>query len=505
MSDSEDSASDYDEAEGYYSDYVEHPDHVARHEKLQDQKKGEMNIRHEMEQIMTSRTLNWNFAFSFRQTYAEAPNPVLKIDGLGTVGLPLSDRDAEAIKSQTVHATAKRGRRASAAKIAQDTWDVAASKVTLTSPRWDTFLQKAAEEVCRAFNTSPKASKPQCELLKLVLHEPGDSFLLNITAELPDGAFAAMLVILPSEYTGGAIGVSHASLSFSYPSTTNADQTTVLAWHASATPTLHPLTSGTRLALCYALTLPSSAPPAPSPDPKLTARLTKVLAAWQVAPARTAPQKLLVLLGETYPDLSARAGVLRGADAQKVAVLSALGAEHGFGVGLADVRVRLAGPTEDDFGRKLKKRGGRVDFEVDDVRVDIGPLVDLEGRTIAEEIAWDEYRHEEDVPQDLAGAIGDGPCEKEKYDRDAAFITRWFRRTLLVIWPERSYHSLRYTGSDGFDRAFEELEGSKSKTPTEDERALVGVLVDHREGKPKEAARLCCHVACRWKDAELWQ
>lgn len=37
-------------------------------------------------------------SFEFQQVYRAAPNPALRVEGVGVIGIPLSERDAQAIK-----------------------------------------------------------------------------------------------------------------------------------------------------------------------------------------------------------------------------------------------------------------------------------------------------------------------------------------------------------------------------------------------------------------------
>lgn len=75
-------------------------------------------------------------AFSFNKTYTTAPNPVLSIDGLGTLGLPLSTRDAAAIKAFSEQAPVGKADKTIVDKSVRDTWEIDASKVAFP----DTFL-----------------------------------------------------------------------------------------------------------------------------------------------------------------------------------------------------------------------------------------------------------------------------------------------------------------------------------------------------------------------------
>lgn len=68
-------------------------------------------------------------AFSFHRTYPDAPNPGFQLSNLGTVGLPLGLRDAEALKSRCTQAPFGKGERTLIDKTVRDTWEMDASQV----------------------------------------------------------------------------------------------------------------------------------------------------------------------------------------------------------------------------------------------------------------------------------------------------------------------------------------------------------------------------------------
>lgn len=68
--------------------------------------------------------------FSFNKRHPTAPNPVLSIDGLGVLGLPLSTREAAAIKTFSKQAPFGKADKTIVDKSVRDTWEIDASKVT---------------------------------------------------------------------------------------------------------------------------------------------------------------------------------------------------------------------------------------------------------------------------------------------------------------------------------------------------------------------------------------
>ncbi len=74
-------------------------------------------------------------AFSFNRAYPAAPNPIIDIDGLGTVGLPLSVREAAAVKACAEQALYGQADHTLVDKSVRSTsiWEIDASKVGASS------------------------------------------------------------------------------------------------------------------------------------------------------------------------------------------------------------------------------------------------------------------------------------------------------------------------------------------------------------------------------------
>lgn len=156
-------------------------------------------MQDELEEVL-STDLTFKGAFAFNRTYPEAPNPTLYLEGLGHVGLPLSTRDASAIKSKAKQAPFGMGERTVIDKSVRDTWEMDATQVPnphfgngnayrstrktrqvrFDNPAWDTFLKGVVKEVCAALGVDFAESKPRCDLYKLLLYETGSQYVLYI-------------------------------------------------------------------------------------------------------------------------------------------------------------------------------------------------------------------------------------------------------------------------------------------------------------------------------------
>jgi len=94
------------------------------------------------------------------------PNPCLHIDGIGIVGLPLSDRDAHLITTTVGSPTGE--------DTAQDAILIDRSKVSFKNPRWGPYLDDVVrEQVLEALGCAPCETAPRCEFRRLLLQKPG--------------------------------------------------------------------------------------------------------------------------------------------------------------------------------------------------------------------------------------------------------------------------------------------------------------------------------------------
>lgn len=122
--------------------------------------------------------------------HTSAPIPGLQIEGLGRVGLPLSERDAKDVILRCTRAPFGEGERTTTARDTDiHTWEIDSSKVgpmnrhgtahshtpqvSLDGPQWPTFVKTGVADVCEALGVRLELGQPRHELCKLVLYEAG--------------------------------------------------------------------------------------------------------------------------------------------------------------------------------------------------------------------------------------------------------------------------------------------------------------------------------------------
>ncbi|GJE87338.1 hypothetical protein PsYK624_034210 [Phanerochaete sordida] len=419
-------------------------------------------------------------SMSYSHTYPHAPNPGLQVADLGVLGLPLNPRESATLKSRYIHT-----QRSSELAIDRNTeglgtWELDGSTVTFQNPQWAAWLEKSVVDACKALGVDDEASKPRWELQKLLLDDAKNAHTSpQCDSEGEFTAFATLLIILPSAFTGGTTHLSHAHLSASYDaSTSSAFGTTVHAWYTGTTYHLTPPSSGARLALRFRLVHTTAAPVPSLADCTAPARTLHRLAAdWTQASAGHAPEKLVLLLGGRYAK-DTPAGKLHGDDVRRLRALRELARAHGLGLGLASVACCLRGqcgladdrhrkdesefdseyPSDADYKpwrvdmrarwERLRRRcyettpdGEDCTFqEVEEREVVVERFVDLDGGLIAERL---EVAEGEAFPADLAKGA-------EKLKSDSEWCDGWkngplerrYCRTAVVVWPRWSPFAL---------------------------------------------------------------
>ncbi|PIL31359.1 hypothetical protein GSI_06058 [Ganoderma sinense ZZ0214-1] len=487
------------------------------------------NIRDDLATIFEG-DLDFNGEFSFHRAYPLAPNPSLNVDDLGTIGLPLSLRDAAAIKHSSDQAPFGKADRTIIDKSVRDTWEIDAQQVQFENPAWQPFLDGTVRDVCQALGVNLDTSKPRCELYKLLLYETGSHFLPHIDTEKTDGMFATMVIVLPSRFTGGAVCVSHGDTSKVYNHCENSlNETTVLAWYTDVKHSVKQITSGYRLALSFNLIHTTSSLRPAAPECSVPADLQRILLSWNDAEDHEgAPKKIVRLLDHKYSEATlGRSGsqALKGPDAHLLALLQDIAAPLGFQIGLANLHFTQRGHGSGEPPRSSRNKGWPAsrwgysrwddDPEPDDSNVqmtnvesevvEVKNLVDLDGDSIRRSL---EYSPEEIIPDGLIETITSGDYDEQEYEgymgNYGGSLERYYRRTVLVLWPKWAHFDLVH-GSEAFSFACEELRASTSQEATEDEVELVEIILARSTAsKAKDVVSSVCRVALTWKDFSLW-
>ncbi|KAJ6539247.1 hypothetical protein B0H19DRAFT_349904 [Mycena capillaripes] len=466
------------------------------------------DIRGDFERVLNG-PLDFEGSFYFHKTYSQFPNPTLRLSSLGHIGLPLSSREAKHVIAYCVQAPFGQGERTLVDKNVRDTWEMDASQVHFDNPAWKAFMNQVSQEVCLKLGLGAgQAATVRCEPYKLLLYEEGSHFLPHQDTEKAKGMFATIVVVLPSPFQGGAAHLSHGDLTTIIDSSSHSlSNVSVLAWYTDVLHEIKPITSGHRLAIAFNLIQTANSRPKLPQTNDFLSQLRHVLLSWKQQPHSTVPTKIIYLLQHKYSKASLRGNCLKGADAYKVALLQSLATQLNFDIGLANVECHVQGYGDDDFGH----RGYDSDdddvgmAEVEERSMTIGNLVDLDGRRIRDEIDCEED-DSEFCPEDLRDEVEAGNPDEREYEgyqgNGAGSLELWYRRTVLVVWPQRHNAEMAYGNDPG--RALAVL--ASTDKPNQECRLLVRFLLRGIASQAfgHDIILGLCNIACKWENLTLW-
>ncbi|KAJ7026951.1 hypothetical protein C8F04DRAFT_100590 [Mycena alexandri] len=473
-------------------------------------------------------TFDGNFLFSARYSMRKAANPCLDIDGIGTVGLPVSDRDARAII-----AVCEPGRRVadSQGHATPGVWEISADKIRFNDLAWNAWIEEKGIEACTALHKEPE-TPPNCILRKLVIHESGfQQTHFQDEAGPMETKIADLVVVLPSSFEGGQLQLRHGLETRSF----NLDQnsgilTSVVAAYVGVCRALSSLTSGYRLSLVYDITRPSRGTGLPPglPDTRGPAqKLRNILQNWTQATSNAAsntaaPEFLACLLRQTYTTKNGQnfdTGMLSGADGQLISHLTPLLDEFQFRASLAQVtlteRTSASANGNRGYGRpKYDDSESDDSIDVEEFKTDqedeperelrVIQVLDLSGLPIDVDLGLETYHL-------LNGSMTSGEPDEENFeknDRTSATITKVYHRTVLLLWPKQNSLESKVQVGDICDYVFNALRNSKSTAPTAREKGLVHLLAQscqrgcRDEKKLQRVVQVLIKSANRWNDAQ---
>ncbi|PFH49442.1 hypothetical protein AMATHDRAFT_4896 [Amanita thiersii Skay4041] len=441
----------------------------------------------------------------------DAPNPWLQIEGIGSIGIPLSERDAKLIQEHAIEVIPLSKNRD--CKDSGCVWEIGAQFLECENPDWNVFLEQKLEGNVRALIQGP--SEPfEFELCKLVLHGAGST---PTKYDVSDNAIGSLLISLPSRFTGGQIQITYNSQTQTYePSTSFYDGATALAWYNVADHYSEPISSGYRFSLLYKIVHP---PPAvselllPNIMQHVESELSRLLSLWSTAPKGTesSPDLVAVVLQERYSleDINTGMACIKGPDAQQLSLFRTLTEKHGYMLCLAGYELQY--PHLDNAADAWPWPyiyGGR---RVDSSKGNITDMVDLKGNKLI---------HGVELAIDVNVSVALNPSEDDEsdyvkyqtsldgWDESTFLVMNCYYRTVLVIFKKDNKEEIMFSAY-GLPYALDKLlTFDVADSPTVDENTIIEAIIKcTREEDVPERQRamqeLASH-ALRRKDFHLW-
>jgi hypothetical protein len=139
--------------------------------------------------------------------------PMLSVEGVGTIPLPLIDYVSEQLKSVARKAPFGVGSETHLDDNVRNCWEIDASKVSVNkSTESQDYFAKVVQDCCYQLGISKESfeeRKIRANFYKMLLYEKDGHFLSHRDSEKEDGMFGTLILQLPSSFSGGDVWVKH--------------------------------------------------------------------------------------------------------------------------------------------------------------------------------------------------------------------------------------------------------------------------------------------------------
>lgn len=381
----------------------------------------------------------------------EGAPPLLEVDGVGVVSMPVPPEQAGALAAAAGKAPYGRGDETLIDESVRKVRQLGPDKVRLGGKRWPAALEGIVAAATEGLGRP--AGSLRAELHKLLIYEPGGFFLAHRDTEKAPGMLGTLIVVLPSAHAGGELIVRHNGRE-AVLDLRNLDpgELRYAAFYADCEHEVRPVKDGHRICLAYNLvkTSPKKGAAVAVPDtrPHVEAAAA-ALREWTARPERA--DKLVYLLEHRYTEAALSFDALKGADAARARVLCAASEAADCVAHLGMVHIEESGWAEyhGGYGRS-RRRWSRWDDddEQDDDDFEIGEVCDGH-RFISQ------WRDANDAPADYGeiplkegevlppGALdGEAPDQThftEATGNEGASFERTYLRAAIVLWPRGEF------------------------------------------------------------------
>jgi hypothetical protein len=438
--------------------------------------------------------------------------PLLEVEGVGPVALPLLPVQAEQLIAVAEAAPYGRGEETIVDPAVRRCWQIGPDRVRIGGRHWTTTLDRIVAEVAEGLGVGDPVT---AEFYKLLIYGPGSFFVGHRDTEKVRGMFATLVVVLPSIHTGGDLVVRHKGrevrldLRCEEPA-----EVAFAAFYADCVHEVLPVTDGHRLTLVYNLVRHGrGSPPEPPSYEREQARIAAVLRPW--AEGKIDPdgalEKLVYPLEHAYTPAELGFSALKGADAAVAGVLAAAAVQAGCDLHLALLTVEESGAAEyaDSYGSRRRRWGEDYgdEFEAGEV-YDRSVILSGWQHAGGEATALGPIPVEEgelSPPDACDGLTPDEEHFREATGNEGASFERTYRRAALVLWPrDRLFAVLSQAGLsvtlpylEDLTRCWAEGGGDTQSLLWREAHDLAGHMIAqwpqqgwHPQRDPSDAARM---------------
>lgn len=132
------------------------------------------SLRRGLDECLSNMKADGSFALF--ESLDNTPNPGLHLKNGGLVGLPLSDRDAQAIVASSHEAPFGKGEETLVDTSVRKTWEISPGDFELKNAAWQPFLLGFIKKVSAGLGVDTTGMGVSAELYKLLLYDEGALF-----------------------------------------------------------------------------------------------------------------------------------------------------------------------------------------------------------------------------------------------------------------------------------------------------------------------------------------
>ena len=264
------------------------------------------------------------------------------VDGVGTMLTPVRAPLAKKLIAVAQPAKFGRGEQTLTDTSVRDTWEITPDHVTLGGHAWEATLAAVLDGVRDELGLPP-TTKLQAELHAMLVYGKGQFFLPHQDSEKDDAMVGTLVVSLPSAHTGGELAVEHCGESVTYRA--SKEHLSFVAFYADCRHEVKPVKSGHRVTLTLNLLADGGTDTREAgPTVDLARCLTEHFTTHAVRHYGRAdldpPNRLVYLLDHEYTQRGLSWNRLKGADAERAALMRAAAERAGCEAVLALAEVK---------------------------------------------------------------------------------------------------------------------------------------------------------------------
>ncbi|KAI9781115.1 MAG: hypothetical protein M1816_002473 [Peltula sp. TS41687] len=471
--------------------------HEASADEDADSTKASAVIKRQLRARFSAQKAGGTFATS--GVCPDAVNPYLHVRGIGTVGLPLSERDAKAVIEVSHQAPYGKGGETIVDTAVRRTFELNSDEFDIRNAAWPGFLNGVLKKVSDGLGVVGGPAAIDARPYKMLLYEEGAMFKAHKDSEKEDRMFGTLVICLPSKHEGGAVRVKHGGeTKILRTDKTSEFDTSFLAWYAhlinanhlkfSGTALIYAryadvnhavetVTEGYRFVITYNLVYTSSGSiQSASTLGDETMKLRNILAFWMTSFKRSdpdCPKILAYMLAHKYTDANLKFELLKGKDQHTARSLLEACPKEDFCVYMANLLRSLCGGCEEYDDDDMHP----ID-EVYEDELTLTKVVDLNGAILAGGLQF----KEDDIVQKSPFARDPDDEEYTGFTgNEGVSTTHFFRNSVVLILP-RLFR---------VDFLFEAAKRNRDDIKSLIEHLLKEFETERTPARKEELSRLC--------------